>query len=142
MGTWGPGIFSDDVASDARERYREFLEDGLDDAAALASLINEMALLDGGQLSGNTRIAIALTLHRFGRLTNEARDDALAVIDAGPEAHWDTAAQVRSRTAALANARNDSWFPISRPVNVYRSRGAHRPRSFRGMCSVCATRAG
>ena len=34
MGTWGTGLFSDDVACDIRDHYRQLLEDGVDDGAA------------------------------------------------------------------------------------------------------------
>jgi hypothetical protein len=31
VGTWGPGIFSDDTAADVRGDYRELVEDGVPD---------------------------------------------------------------------------------------------------------------
>jgi hypothetical protein len=32
---WGTGLFSDDVACDVRDHYRELLEDGVEDGAAI-----------------------------------------------------------------------------------------------------------
>ncbi len=31
MGTWGTALFSDDLACDARDAYRELVGDGLDE---------------------------------------------------------------------------------------------------------------
>jgi hypothetical protein len=34
MGTWGTGLFSNDMARDIRDFYRERIEDGIEDAEA------------------------------------------------------------------------------------------------------------
>jgi hypothetical protein len=35
VGVWGAGLFSDDLAGDVRDHYRELLEDGTGDGAEL-----------------------------------------------------------------------------------------------------------
>ena len=39
MGTWGPGLWSDDTAADVRDTYREALEGGLSDDDATAKVL-------------------------------------------------------------------------------------------------------
>jgi hypothetical protein len=39
MGTWGPGLWSDDTAADVRDTYRKALEDGLSDDDATGKVL-------------------------------------------------------------------------------------------------------
>jgi hypothetical protein len=39
MGSWGPGIFSDDVASDVRDDWREAIAEGLSPEDATDRLV-------------------------------------------------------------------------------------------------------
>ena len=41
MGTWGTDIFSDDVASDIRRRYRDLVGDGFSEQQATEILLLE-----------------------------------------------------------------------------------------------------
>jgi len=41
LGVWGPSLFSDDVACDVRDYYRELLEDGVEDGAATGQTLEK-----------------------------------------------------------------------------------------------------
>ena len=41
MGVWGTGLFSDDVACDIRDHYRQLLEDGAEDGDATRLTLEE-----------------------------------------------------------------------------------------------------
>jgi hypothetical protein len=109
MGAWGYGIFSDDVACDVRDDYREALEDGLADAAATAHALEKHAdVLADEDDAAVVWVSLALTQWSLGRLDEAVSREALATIDQerglsrwaeqGPKA-------VAQRRAALAKAR-------------------------------------
>lgn len=108
MGAWGPGIFSDDVACDVRDTYKELLEDQLTDADATARTLErfseELDDVDDGPVLW---IALALTQSRLGRLTTDIRDAALAALDGDAVVQpWrDVPKQLVKRNDALAQAR-------------------------------------
>jgi len=84
VGTWGTGLFSDDVACDLRDHYRALIEDGVEDAAATRLTTEKFrAYLD--QPDGIALLALAVTQSTLGRLDPEIRDKALAVLDRGAD---------------------------------------------------------
>lgn len=106
MGVWGAGIFSDDVAEDVREEYRQLLGDGVDDADAAERVLAEYAADPDDMVVAV--LALAWTQSALGRLDDGLRDRALALIDDGTAlAAWQDApaADVRARRAALARLR-------------------------------------
>jgi hypothetical protein len=106
MGTWGPGIFDDDVASDVRDIYRELLGDGVSDDEAAERLIAEFRVR--GSLTPVFWLAFAATQASLGRLTRDVRDRAVEVISDGTDlrawAEVDVAHR-RRREAALRRLR-------------------------------------
>jgi len=106
MGTWGPAIFSDDAASDLRSDYKELLASGASDEDALERVLADYSDdFEDADDGPGLRIALALTLHKLGRLPDAIRDQALAAIEAGPDERWDTPALARARAKALEAAR-------------------------------------
>jgi hypothetical protein len=104
---WGTGLFSDDVACDIRDHYRELLEDGVEDSAATRLTLDKYApyLAESG---GIAQIAFAVTQSKVGRLDADVRDRALAIIDAGADlAAWEEENPKRlpKRRAVLEQAR-------------------------------------
>jgi hypothetical protein len=89
LGVWGAGLFSDDVACDIRDHYRQLLEDGTEDGAATQVTLKKF----GPYLEGSDSIALiafAVTQSKLGRLDADVRDRALAIIDAGADlAVWE-----------------------------------------------------
>jgi hypothetical protein len=84
LGVWGTGLFSDDVACDVRDHYRQLLEDGVEDGdAARLTLEQFREYLEDSE--GVALLAFAVTQSKLGRLDPDIRDRALAVIDRGAD---------------------------------------------------------
>jgi len=84
LGVWGIDLFSDDVACDVRDHYRELLEDGVEDGAATQLTVERFgAYLE--ESDGVALLAFAVTQSKLGRLDPDIRDRALAVLDRGAD---------------------------------------------------------
>ena len=84
MGTWGAGVFSDDLACEVRDLYRDLLAEGYsaEEArdAVLQSWIEFLNDVDAGPVIW---LALAVTQWKLGRLDEQTRARALAVIESG-----------------------------------------------------------
>ncbi|HEX9520062.1 MAG TPA: hypothetical protein VF940_28280 [Streptosporangiaceae bacterium] len=122
MGAWGPGLWSDDTASDVRATYREALEDGLSDEDATAKVLAEFAAeLADQDTSPVVSLALAVSQHDRGRLTGEIGDRALEVLRSGADwRRWqDAEPRVRARRAAVLARVGDQLAgpqPAGQPV--------------------------
>lgn len=108
MGSWGPALFSDDLACDVRDEYREMIEDGVDDDAASRGMMERYAsVLDDADEGSVFWMALAFTQSKVGRLEPQARDRALEVIDEGIGLGlWEEDPKLLAkRKAALVKAR-------------------------------------
>ena len=105
MGTWGPGIFSEDVACDVRNEYRGLLQEGMEDDAATDLVIERWKSTQEDPDEGPTFwIALAMSQSKLGRLRQDVKDRALDAIAAGPDARWQEAGLSGKRAAALTKA--------------------------------------
>jgi len=114
MGSWGPALFSDDLACDVRDLYREMIEDGVADEDATRQVVERFAEITDDPDEGPVFwLALAATQSKVGRLTPELRDRALAIIDEGRGLHlWeDDAKLLQRRKAALAKVRDQLAGP-------------------------------
>jgi hypothetical protein len=107
MGVWGTGLFSDDVACDISDHYRQSLEDGAEDGTAPRLILEKF----GRYLEEPDSIALiafAVTQSKLGRLESDVRYRALVIIDAGADlAVWerDNPKLLPKRRAVLEKAR-------------------------------------
>jgi hypothetical protein len=115
MGTWGPGIFSDDTACDVRVAYRMALEEGLDDQAAQQQVLDQFTdhlddeVWNDGPL---VWLALAKTQWQLGRLDEQVKAQALAVIDQGRDlASWEGSDSYGYRRAVLRRLRTQLTTP-------------------------------
>jgi|SRR5712691_595492 len=120
MGTWGTGVFDNDLASDVRGEYRELLEDGTADAEATHVVLSSFAYaVDDPDNGACFWTGLAATQMQLGRLDPAVRDRTIAVIDAGGDLHmWDDPALARKRKAALAKLRGQLLGPQRAPGKV------------------------
>jgi hypothetical protein len=121
VGTWGAGIFSNDIAADVRDEYRLLLEDGLDGASATEKLLAEFAdsqddIDDGPALW----LSLAATQYRLGRLEDQVRSRALQIIDDGSDlAHFkEDAKLMRAREKIIFKLRDQLVGPQHQPVRI------------------------
>jgi hypothetical protein len=107
LGVWGTDVFSDDVACDVRDHYRELVEDGVEDGAATQLTVERFrASLE--ESDGVALLAFAVTQSKIGRLDPDIRDRALAVLDRGADLEmWerDNPKLLPKRRAILEKAR-------------------------------------
>jgi len=113
LGVWGTGLFSDDVACDIRDHYRQLLEDGAEDGAATRLTLEkfEPYLEESDSIA---LIAFAVTQSKLGRLEPDVRDRALAFIDSGADlAVWEreNPKLLPKRRAVLEKARTQLTGP-------------------------------
>ena len=107
MGTWGTGLFSDDLAADVREEFRDLLGEGLTTADAVNRLRKEYksSLRDPDEESVFW-LALADTGWRLGRLDDAVLKNALRVIDSGQDLkRWEDPADRKKREQVLARLR-------------------------------------
>ena len=111
MGTWGPEIFSDDLAADVRDGFAALLEKGIPPADARKRLWESLGMAESAE--NETRIfwlALAQTQLELVCLEDTVRQKALAIIDSGSSlADWrDSGAEeqlLRQRKAELLSLR-------------------------------------
>ena len=106
MGTWGTGIFQDDVALDIKDSYTERVRKGEDGGRVTADLIAEyQSEFDEPDTKAVFWLALADTQWKLGRLEPEVKERALQCIRDGSELErWEsaTAADYRARKRALS----------------------------------------
>jgi hypothetical protein len=145
MGTWGPGIFSDDLALDVRDVWRNALMDGLDDADATKRVLDELqAAFDDDDEAVVAWLALAGAQHQTGRLQPLVRDRALAIIDAGGDLDsWknESAAFVRAREKALAALAKKLRGPQPPPKTLKRPKPRVSPLEIGDVVHVRGERA-
>ncbi len=122
MGSWGFGLFEDDVACDVRDDYRSLLEDGVDDEEAARRILERYdELLSDEQDGPVVWLALATSQSEVGRLTRGVRDSALAVIDSDEDLNrWDEGETRMKRSAVLDGVRTQLLGPQRRPKRVRR----------------------
>lgn len=119
MGAWGPAIFSDDVACDVRNSYKELIADGVADEVATDQLVAQW-LTDLEQDEDEDAIvfwlALAATQSTLGRLEDRVRDRAVALIDSGRDLdRWEETGLAKKRQQHLEKLRKKLLGPQPKP---------------------------
>jgi hypothetical protein len=122
MGTWGAGIFDDDITCDVRGEYREAIRAGVPGPQATDRIVRELAdEPDPFWVHARVWLALAATQSQLGRLEERVRARALEVIDSGEDlATWHAAdpGTRRRRRAALRRLRRRLVGPQRPPVRL------------------------
>jgi hypothetical protein len=114
MGTWGPAIFSDDLAADVRDDFQSHIGDGHTPEVATELLLRDYRVTlqdpDDGPLFW---LALAAAQWRLGRLLPVVRDRALQVIDSGANlTRWsDAPSSLKKREKVLETLREQLTSP-------------------------------
>ena len=81
MGTWGPGLYQDDVACDIKSEYVNRLKIGQTNIEATQDMIDyNECYIDDEEDAPIFWFALADTQWKYGRLLPEVRDEALKLI--------------------------------------------------------------
>ena len=91
MGTWGVGVFQNDVADDVKTAYISKLKIGKSDKEAFEEIVSENEeLLSDNEDAVDFWLALASVMYDHGRLNDEARQKAMALLDADNDSErWD-----------------------------------------------------
>ena len=122
MGTWGTGLYDDDDACDARDRFNELVGGGEDPADAAGRVADELGVSEDDD--SVVWLVVADVLHRVGALTEVARRRALAMFEtdvdrfAPADRPARTAMLGRLRARLAGDARADVVIPSEPPVHV------------------------
>lgn len=128
MGTWGTGIFADDLAADVRGDWRDALLGGLSPEVATTMLIERFADA-AADVDESPRfwMALAAAQSETGRLQPLVRDRALEVIEAGADiAQFEPSDQGRRRHA-IARLAEKLRGPQRAPVTLARPKPQASP---------------
>jgi len=123
MGVSGVALFSNDLACDIRDHYRELIEDGVDDTEATRQTIANRESLDDEDDGISAILALAVTQSKIGRLDPAIRDRALAAIEQGGDLSiWaiDNPKLLAKRRQVLAKAREQLTGPQPAPARLKR----------------------
>jgi hypothetical protein len=122
LGTWGTGIFGNDLAADVRAQYRSLMAEGATGPDATDGVLGEWGgLADDDEDGVHIWLALAATQTQLGRLEDRVRDRALAIIDAGADLRlWqeDSPEDVPARRRALELLRQKLVGPQPAPRRV------------------------
>src|ERR1700687_3648606 len=122
MGSWGVGIFADDLAADVRADFRELVGDGLSATEAVDRLMGEYASFVNDPEEGPVFwLAMADSQWKLGRLEERTLQNALRVIDTGQDLRrWDALKDRERREAILRKLRAQLLSPPPEPKRVPR----------------------
>jgi hypothetical protein len=123
MGAWGVAVFSDDLAADVRDEFRDLIGEGLSPSQAVNKLLTEYASsLDDDDEMSIFWIALASTQWKLGRLEHRTKQEALRVINSGQDLkRWDSPRYREKRAAVLAKVRKQLLSPQPGPKRVRRT---------------------
>jgi hypothetical protein len=132
MGTWGTSIFADDTAAEVRDDYRDLVASGASDYEAREQITKKHL-----EVSEELRkiiepvfwLALARAQWEIGRLDEETKSKAIAIIDSGQDIEqWRaldaSKSDLKKRAAALEVLRRQL-------ISEQRSRKQLRPRKNR-----------
>jgi len=116
VGAWGTAIFTDDVACDVRDGYRQLVADGSSGPEATDRLLREWAeVLEDEEEGPIIWLALAAAQWDCGRLEEPVKAKALEIIDNGSSlAPWSIEGESRllkQRQAVLAKLRDKLQSP-------------------------------
>jgi hypothetical protein len=132
MGTFGVGLFHDDVALDVRDQYLDLLAGGASDTEAFRTMVREWnpSFADYDDEGPVFWLALAATQWEYGRLHPRAKAQALKIIDQGKGLdRWAEAGLAKKRQAVLARLKKKLLSPPPKK-RTPRPRRIPEPESF------------
>jgi hypothetical protein len=123
MGVWGVAVFSDDLAADLRDEFRDLIGEGLSSSEAVDKLLSEYASsVEDDDEKSVFWIALASTQWKLGRLEERTKIEALRYIANGEDLkRWDGSKDRKKRAAILEKLREQLLSPQPPPKHVPRT---------------------
>jgi hypothetical protein len=120
MGAWGAAIFSDDLAADVRDDFRELIGEGLNAAQATRRLCRQYKdVIADREVSLVFWLALAATQWKLGRLEENVKKKAIKIIESGKELnHWDDVRLRSKRAVVLEKLREQLLAPPPPPRQI------------------------
>jgi hypothetical protein len=141
MGTWGTGIFADDLASDIRGAWRDALTEGLTTEDAAERLLDRYKTSqDDPDESARFWMALAAAQSETGRLQDHVRACALAVIADGADVEQFDARDRARRRKAIAALEKRLLGPQRAPVALKQAKAVPSPVSVGDVIKVTGER--
>ena len=123
MGTWGTGIFQNDVADDVKTAYISKLRIGKSDEEALEEIVSENAdILSDKDDALDFWFALSSVMYDYGRLSEDVRCKAMALLGSDSDSErWDEK-ELRKRKAELEKLKSklNAQMPPRKKVAVTR----------------------
>jgi hypothetical protein len=130
VGTWGIGIFSDDIALDVRHAFRELIAAGRSPEEATDEIVAGWEMTEPTDAYGCAGwLALAVTQWKMGHVVDRVRDTALRAIEVELAEPVFEGADRRKREALLAKTREQLDRPPPAPKRVRAERYAQTPFS-------------
>lgn len=128
MGCWGTAIFSDDVACDIRDDYRELIGDGLSNEDATNQLIEDYnATINDYEEGPVFWLSLAATQWKCGRLLDSVKSKAVEIIDSQIDLRrWEDKKLLIKREKILIDLKNQLNSPMPTPKKI--------PKRFKATC--------
>lgn len=126
MGAWGTGLYQDDVADDIKNDYINKQKAGKSEEVALKEILDENdAVFEEDDDKYAAWFALADTMWKYGRLTEEVKQKALEVVEEEKnciEERWQDRKDVLKRMQVLSNLREQlvSEQPIKKRISVHK----------------------
>lgn len=120
MGAWGSGLFSDDLACDVRDAFRDAIGDGLTTFDAVERVKRGFAdSLNDQDEQGVFWLALAVTAWNVGRLEEDVKLVALQQADSGKDLdRWEDPKLKRQRQAVLSGIAAKLQSPQRSPTKI------------------------
>lgn len=108
MGIWGVRLYQNDVALDTKEEYIQLLRGGNSDEEALKKVVDKNKEIINDEIDGPVFwLALAETMWKMGRLTEEVKQKALKVIEDGEDIkNWKELAEFPEQIKTRQNELN------------------------------------
>ena len=126
MGAWGTGLYQDDTAMEVRDYYQELLKKGISNEESLDCLLEAFEeVLEDADDAPPFWFSLADTQWKLGRLTDEVREQALALLTSGADlARWEDATKgqknARKKVLQALQERLQSPQPPEKKIRVPR----------------------
>lgn len=120
MGSWGVGIFQNDIADEIKDCYINKLKSGKNDKEALAETIRENSeMISEDDDKFDFWFALSSITFDYGRITDEIKTTALELIESGDDLkRWDSKADQRKRSVQLEKLREKLLSETPPPKKV------------------------